>query len=438
MPDAAQALWQAGTATEIVTPDEPQWLAGYAARTEPAKGKISHLEASAMALRDADGGMVVIASIDLIAITQIIAQRVYAAVQAATGLPRERLILAATHTHYAPEFRPDKTLFFKIPRQYAEKIVPTAQKMADALARVIIAATKNLQPVTLHATRTSASFAHNRRREGVKGGNPSKADVLDQDVPVLWVLSQADRRPVSVVFGYACHNTTLPPEDCRYCADWAGFAKQALRDAMGDVTPLFITGCGADQNPEPRGSLELSRQYGAELAGAVHATLASPGSTVNGPLRVAMTDVPLALEPVKPQELQSALTCDDPPRRVKARFLLDQIDRGERLITEYPAPMQVIGFGHDLLMIVMSGEIVVDWAHKFKAAFADQAAMVWVAGYCNDMFGYIPTRRIQQEGGYEGGRANLWSWVPAPWTADVEERVTRGVKDLVEGLMRNR
>src|SRR5438045_4360842 len=58
---------------------------------------------SALALEDAQGGRLVIASIDLIAVTKAIADPVYEAVQRTTGLSPERLILAATHTHYGPE-----------------------------------------------------------------------------------------------------------------------------------------------------------------------------------------------------------------------------------------------------------------------------------------------------------------------------------------------
>src|SRR5438034_9144448 len=102
----ASATFQAGTASQLITPDEPLWLAGYAARTQPAKGKISDLFASALALDDGTGGRLVIASMDIIAITKAVADRVYQAVEAQLGLSRERIILAATHTHYSPEFRP--------------------------------------------------------------------------------------------------------------------------------------------------------------------------------------------------------------------------------------------------------------------------------------------------------------------------------------------
>jgi hypothetical protein len=111
-----------------------------------------------------------------------------------------------------------------------------------------------------------------------------------------------------------------------------------------------------------------------------------------------------------------------------------------------------VRFGNELLLVALSGEPVIDWAHKLKSEYQQAARdgepptkiskrdpdnpssfpAVWVAGYCNDVFDYVPTRRIQSEGGYEGGRANLWNWIPAPFTDDVEDRVTAAVDRLVK------
>src|SRR3990170_739945 len=91
--------YKAGAASVCITPDEPLWLAGYAARTAPARGKISDLYASALALEDESGQRFVMASIDIIAITPTIADRVAEAVRERHGLSRKRLLLAATHTH---------------------------------------------------------------------------------------------------------------------------------------------------------------------------------------------------------------------------------------------------------------------------------------------------------------------------------------------------
>ena len=425
--------YKAGAASIRITPDEPLWLAGYAARTEPAKGKISDLFVSALALQDSSGERFVMASADLIAIPTILADPIAQRVQRETGLPRHRLLLAATHTHYGPEFRPDKQLFFNIPAEYAAHFPRVGEMLIDAISRAIVDSLQRLEPVRLVARMTSASFAHNRRRSGVVDGQASTEDVFDHDVPVLDVIDSSGRHK-AIVFGYACHNTTLPWQDCRYCADWAGYAREHLQAAHSGCTVLFIAGAGADQNPDPRGSLELSQQYGGEIADAVSESLEREGQEISGFIRVAREDVPLALAPVNRAMLEAMLSSDDNPKRVKARFLLDQLDRGEPLITSYPAPVQVARLGDELLMVALSGEPVVDWAHKLKRELAGRSALIWIAGYCNDMFGYVPTRRIQREGGYEGGRANLWSWIPAPFADNVEDLVSAAIGRLVEAV----
>ncbi len=438
--------FKAGAASVCITPDEPLWLAGYASRTAPARSKISDLYASALAVEDADGRRFVIASMDLIAITPIISEAVIDAVRMKHGLARRQVLLTATHTHYGPEFRPDKQVFFKIPADYAEKIPVVAGKLAASLVDAIDSALDRLEPARLVVRSASVGFAHNRRRHGVVAGWPSPDDVVDHDVPVLECVDAAGNRR-AIVFGYACHNTTIPPDDLRYCGDWTGFAKEQLERSNPGATALFIPGAGADQDPEPCGSIELSRQHGREMADAVERALAMPGAEVGGSICAAWADVSLPLKAVTRDTIDTMLSSSDPPQQVKARFLRDALDRGEQLLTSYSAPIQILRLGNELLLIALSGEPVVDWSHKLKQGtgsgergvrnsgsvlhHSPASPLVWVAGYCNDMFGYLPTRRVQAEGGYEGGRANLWSWIPAPFADDVEERVTDVVTRLV-------
>jgi hypothetical protein len=446
--------YKAGAASVCITPDEPLWLAGYAARTTPALGKLTDLYAGALALEDDAGQRFVIASMDLIAITRAIAEPVAEAVEARHGLSRKQLLLTATHTHYAPEFRPEKQLFFNVPAEYGAKLPAVAAKLIEALTNVIDQALARLEPVRLFARKATAGFAHNRRRRGVKFGNPSTEDSFDHDVPVLDCVDAAGQRK-AIVFGYACHNTTIPLEDERYCGDWAGFAKERLQQGNPGAAALFIPGAGAEPDPEPRGSIDLSRQYGQEMADAVQQALDRPGVEITGPMRVAFEEVRLPLQAVTHGQLEQMLASDDPPQRVKAKFLCDALDRGEKLVTSCSAPIQVVRFGNELLLIALGGEPVVDWAHKLRGGARSEereaksetqargvncgslppapgSPIVWVAGYCNDMCEYIPTRRVQAEGGYEGGRANLWSSIPAPFTDDVEDRVTAAVHQLVK------
>lgn len=83
-------------------------------------------------------------------------------------------------------------------------------------------------------------------------------------------------------------------------------------------------------------------------------------------------------------------------------------------------------------MIGIGGEPVIDFAHMMRREFA--GPVVWVAGYCNDMFGYIPTRAILAEGGYEGGRSLWWSALPMPFTGEAEGCVMNGARRLVRKL----
>jgi hypothetical protein len=415
--------WKAATACQPFTPDEPMWLAGYAARTEPAKGKISDLRAKALALEDADGQRFLILTVDLIAVQHgPTAAGVLEHLQRHHGLEPERVLMAASHTHYGPEIRADKALFFNIPPEYAARIDKAASMVRAAMIDAAERALASLQPARLFVRQTTAAFADNRRKHG---------DVTDHDVPVLEVAREVDGTPLAVVFGYACHNTTIPPEDCRYCGDWAGFAQEQIEREHRGCCALFVTGAAADQNPHPRGSVERSRQYGRALADAVTASMKTPCREIAPRLRVAYEHTPLPLQPIDRAELETKLTSPDMPVARKAKFLLDALARNEKLITEYPAPIQAVRFGDELLLIALSGEPVNDFAHRFKRDFASQAPHVWVAGYCNDMYGYVPTRRIQLEGGYEGGRANLWSWVPMPFDETVEQRVVDAVGGLV-------
>jgi hypothetical protein len=417
----------AGAASVIITPDETTWLAGLAARTAPSRGTISDLHAKALALDDGRGERLVIVTMELIAVTPLIASSVAAAVSSKHGLSRDRLMFSTSHTHYGPEVRPDKVEFFKIPEQYAARIEPYVQQLITKLIDVIDRAIANLSPAHLTARETSASFAINRRaaKHGVDRG-------VDHHVPVLDVTA-ADGNRIAILFGYACHCTVLEPHDCRFCGDWAGFAQEDLERAFPGATAMFVTGAAADQHAEPRYKLEYSQDYGRQLAGAVESSIRQGGAgrPIAGGIRVAYEDVPLPFEPMPTRaQLQANLAGDDEPLKTKSRYLLRAMDEGRTFPAEYPCPLQVIRFGDELLLMAIGGEPVIDYAHMMRKEFA--GPILWVAGYCNDMFAYVPTRAVLSEGGYEGGRSVLWSYLPAPFTGETEDRVMNAARRLVK------
>jgi hypothetical protein len=71
-----------------------------------------------------------------------------------------------------------------------------------------------------------------------------------------------------------------------------------------------------------------------------------------------------------------------------------------------------------------------DYGLRLKKEFSDKR--LWVAGYSNDVMGYIPSLRVLREGGYEGGDAMIYYGQPGPWAPSVEETIVTKVHQLVE------
>lgn len=401
------------------------WLAGFAVRTKPSKGCLSNLHAKALALRHGDDPPLVIVTMDLIAISRDIAGCVARKVFRRHHLPRERILFAVSHTHYGPEVRPDKVPFFHIPPEYAKKIEPYVEGLKSTLVALIDEALGAMRPARCFARRDTATFAQNRR--------PPTPGPTDHDVPVLEVTDVQSGARRAIVFGYACHNTTIPPEDRRYCGDWAGFAQHDVEQANPGVTAMFVTGAAADQNPEVSGSIDDSRRLGRTLADAVGRSLDGEAREIAGPLLSAYEEVALDFQPLPAREqLVADASSYDVPVATKAAFLLRAMKQRHGPPKSYPCPVHAIRFGSELLLIALGGEPVVDFATRFKSRFA--GPLEWVAGYCNDMFGYLPTVRVQREGGYEGGRATLWSALPMPFTESTEQRVADAVERCVAQL----
>ena len=104
----AQTAWKAGVATAVITPTESIWLAGYGDRTRPSEGVLQDIHVKALALDAEAGKPVVIVTADLVGIPREISDPVAERCQKEFRLPRDRLVLNASHTHSAPVMAPQR------------------------------------------------------------------------------------------------------------------------------------------------------------------------------------------------------------------------------------------------------------------------------------------------------------------------------------------
>lgn len=424
------ADWRAGLASVVVTPEEPVWMAGYGARDKPAEGKLTDLFAKALALEDTAGRRLVIVTTDLIGIPRAMRDDVVARLAKSHNLSPEAILLNCSHTHCGPVVRAGKSSIYDLSDEEWKKLDAYIPRLHDKLTQVVASALDNLAPATLAYSHARCGFAMNRRLPTPGGyqNSPFPDGPVDHAVPVLRVTG-ADGKLHGILFGYACHNTTLSFN--QFCGDYAGFAQQYLEEAHPGVTAMFLMGCGGDQNPYPRSTVELCRQHGRSLATAVEAALLPAPKPVHGPLSLAYEDVTLEFAPPPTkEELERQQQSANKFERLHATRLLEQIAEQGSLRTTYPLPLQAIQFGQDLTIVALAGETVVDYSLRLKQELTGNP--LWVAGYSNDVFGYVPSLRVLKEGGYEGVGAMTYTLLPGAFAPDVEERIVTAAHRLVK------
>ena len=440
----AEPTWKAGTAKAIITPTQPLWLAGYAGRNKPADGKVTELWIKVLALEDADGHRAVILTSDLLGVPQSIYRNVSAAVKEKFSLAPEQIILSASHTHCGPVLRGALYDIYPLNDKQRGEIETYSARLEAQIVDTVGKALADLAPGRLAGGHGETKFAVNRRNNpGAKVPELILQDGLqgpvDHAVPVLAVFLPNGKLK-AVLFGYACHNTTLALN--QWCGDYAGFAQMALEKSHTNATAMFFMGCGADQNPEPRRQLELAERYGQMLASAVEEVLLAPPTSLPPKLTTKMETITLHLGAAPTEaELSEMKSGTNATNKRWATRLLAQMKEGKPFIREYPFPLQAWKFGEKQLLLTLGGEPVVDYALKFKKEFGTD---VWVAGYCNDVMTYIPSLRVLREDipplrekrwGYEGHQALMVYGLPAQrWAEDVEELITYGARRLVKQI----
>src|SRR5262245_21684616 len=165
----ADAGFKAGVARVLITPSEPMWMSGYASRNKPAEGKVHDLWAKALAIQDPSGGKIVLVTTDLVGLTRGLTEDVAGQVQKKTGLPRERLMFGASHTHCGPVIRDNLTDMYDMPPEEAKKIPAYTEKLRGQLTDIVIKALEDLKPAKVSVGLGNAKFAVNRRQVTDKG-----------------------------------------------------------------------------------------------------------------------------------------------------------------------------------------------------------------------------------------------------------------------------
>lgn len=437
--DVTAADWKAGVAKADITPEKPMWMAGYASRDHRAVGTQTQLWGKVLVLEDLRGQRVAAITLDLIGIDEETSNSLRQRITKEHGLERARIAIFCSHTHSGPVFGNTLLSNYTLPEEEKSLATEYTTGVLDKIVTAVGAAIADLTPAELASSRGKMVFAVNRRtnKESEVPALRASGELLgpvDHEVPILQVSCEDQIK--AIVFGYACHATTL--DFFKWCGDYPGYATRELEQEYPGTMAMFWAGCGGDQNPLPRGTVERAEAYGERLATEVESALLAESNSITGELDVRFDEpeIPFANTPTV-EQIEAQLKSTNIYEVGRAKQQQHEIATFGKVRGAYPYPVQTWKLGDGPVWVILGGEVVVDYSIRLKTELRMQypGRTVWVAGYANDTMAYIPSTRVLKEGGYEGESSMLYYGRPSPWAAMIEEQIVTTVQTQVQSLL---
>lgn len=418
-----------GRAQVIITPPVGS-VTGSSYGITISTGVSSDLHAKAVVFENA-GGKAAIVACDLISLHRPVVQKTRLLIAEKTGVPPDRVILAATHCHSGPQTHP---LFLQLmddePRRLTERYL---EELPGLIAESVRLAEADLQPARLFAgAGREGSVSFNRRfllRDGTVRTNPGNLNPeavrpmgpIDPEVGVIYAES-LDGTPLVTVVNFALHVAVFRKSSSSrslISADYPHILAETLARAKGaSMLTVFLNGTSGNINhlnifapPTPRGESDSNR-IGSILAAAVLKTYPHLEPVEASHLQALSRDVrvPVAPAPTREELARAHQTLG----RHGQGAPLGEIVRAWRAIdlAEYGSDgtwrseVQVLAFGRDLAVVGFPGDSFVELglAIKQNSPFA-RTLVSEQSG--NGSLSYIPNRKAFPEGGYEVESARI-------------------------------
>jgi neutral ceramidase len=406
-PLPAHAQLRAAAVKVDITPQNSQWLLGYQARQ--SNGVHDNIYHRVLAL-EAGGSAFYLIATDVCLFSPSFHDTVMRELQNRTGIDPARVWWSVTHTHAAPEVGPPDMYKALLGRSDHEWDRDYTTLVTNALVDAVKTARDKLEPARVSFATTTANANINRRAKDADG----KVSLgLNPDGPVdrqvnLIRLQRPDGTPIALVVNYAMHGTVMSGQNLKISGDGPGVVAAYLEEQLGG-TVLYVNGAAGNIAPiysvyaDPS-SGHLS-QFRVLLGDRVIAkTRAMPSGTDRVVIRQAqqIVDTPRREDLAWPDEMAAYATSDRQRIKLPLRFLAIN----DTVIWSAPVEM--------FCEIAMS----IRARSPFKQTF--------YFGYTNGWFGYLPTAKGFEEGGYEPRTS--------PFTPQVERDLTTRVTGFLKSF----
>ena len=429
----AFAEFKAGFARMDVTPPLGIPLVGYF-HHRVADGVLDPLYVDCVAVSDGTNNALVYC-VSSLGLGKAFCAKATPAITAATGVPRERIYIHATHTHTGPASGP-RSSFSKEENRlvslYADAFVA---KLSDA-GRLALA---DMAPARIGVAKTVCRNVSFIRRYRMKNGsvrtnpgitNPDVKEPLGTPDETLQLIRfRRAGAPDIAIVNFGTHPDTIG--GTKYSADWPGVVRSTFEAAVGDgVKCLFLNAAQGDVNcsqrfpPPGRAALNAERKarpkavslyVGRAVAGAALSVWDVCEEIPSGPVRgiVASHMMPANLptpDEIKWVELFDAGRANEIPLgRMEITTLTSPGSRVRQLkAKQIKVFVSTLAIGDHLAFAGLPCEPFVDIGRAIKKRSPFRTTIITCL--TNDSVGYIASTKAHSEGGYEG----LSSWLAAP------------------------
>lgn len=390
---------------DITPHDRPVRLAGYPSRTAPCADILDPIEVGAV-LFEGPGRRILLLSFDLLQVGSELQDLVVSKL-AKRGFERDEIVLQATHTHGAPA-TDNACAPLGIPD---ERYVTELGDAVDDLVGQVLG--QEPTDVVFEIFEGRLRHAINRRRYWpfptigrMHGFNftsiafsPNPRGPKNELATVLLMRDVRDDRPIALLWHYTCHPTAVIPTDA-ISADFPGKVRERLRQRLGSIPCLFLTGFCGNIRPHivpARRPVPLRERF-QRLVRILFFGNLFPSLSVDDWRRWS-DSLARELDEIAQQ----------PPAR---RFSPQKLRIGSASVslstffhgTTPPKPLcvQVLGFDDALEIVAISAEPSVEWETEIERTVPKPPGCTRLyAGYLGSLCGYLPTAAQVPEGGYE-------------------------------------
>lgn len=413
-----------------ITPEEPVFLAGFAAREGLSTGIHRPLKTHCLVIEN-DSARICIISNDMMEISINLADGLRKEISAQTGIPYDHIFIHNIHTHSAPRAGGSCTEEggpnYAFAKKFRETVVRNAVQTANNKKAFI--------PFTIETGKGKCEINCNR---GEKEGP------CDHDVYLAHLINKKGKTIVSLL-NFACHPVSLNQRSLVVSTDFPGITVEKLSKEWGSDLFYFSGACG---NVNPCGELRADTSYtqarGMELADAVQ-KIRTKKIKKSNILRVSNREakLPFRVSVITPQiindhadEIRKRWTAfgtwkDDVERWRSA--MLEKIAKGE-VKNWLPFEIASVNIG-GLILFFSQGEPFNEYQTLLREN--NPGIPLFFIAYTNGQNSYLPSKYAFERDAYEYEKEQMHIYIGAPYPlsdkmpAVYETAIKQVVNDVV-------